>query len=216
MQSELRVEPALIRVLIADDHVTVREGLVAMIGRQVDMRVVAEASNGLEAITLWQRQRPDVGLLDIRMPIMDGIDAITEIRRQHASARLLVLTTFDTDEEVARVVKAGAAGYLLKDAARDDLLDSIRKVSAGETCIPPALVAKLTASLSAEKLTTREHDVLALLAHGHSNKEIASQLSISETTVKSHLRSVFTKLCVVSRTEAIAVAGRRGLISPRG
>jgi len=201
-----------IRVLIADDHVTVREGLAAMIGRQPDMMVVGEAANGREAVDLWRKHRPDVALLDLRMPLLDGVGAIDEIRRRDASARVVVLTTFDTDNEISRAIKAGAKGYLLKDAQREELLECIRKVHAGETCIPPALVAKLAASMSSEALTGRELDVLTLLARGKSNKEIGVNLYISETTVKSHLRSIFTKLNVLSRTEAITSASRRGLV----
>ncbi len=201
-----------IRVLVADDHVTVLEGLAAIIGRQSDMEVVAEAANGREAVELWQKHRPDVTLLDLRMPTLDGVGAINEIRRQQASARIVVLTTFDTDNEIARAIKAGARGYLLKDAPREELLDCIRKVNSGETCIPTALAAKLAESMSSESLIGRELDVLSLLAHGKSNKEIGSRLFITETTVKSHLRSIFSKLNVLSRTEAITTASRRGLV----
>jgi DNA-binding NarL/FixJ family response regulator len=201
-----------IRVLIADDHVTVLEGLAAIIGRQPDMTVVAESSNGREAVELWRQHRPDVALLDLRMPELDGVDATEQIRSQDISARVIVLTTYDTDHEVARAVKAGARAYLLKDTHREELLDCIRRVHRGEMCIPPALVAKLAAGVSCESLTGREQNVLELLAKGRSNKEIGANLCISETTVKSHLRSVFTKLNVLSRTEAIAVASRRGFI----
>ena len=201
-----------IRVLVADDHVTVREGLVAMIGRQPDMTVVGEASDGFEAVELWRKHQPDVTLLDIRMPQHDGIAAIADIRALDASARILVLTTFDTDSEISRVIKAGARGYLLKDAPREELLASIRKVNAGETCIPSALVAKLAAGMSSQDLTKRELEVLTMLASGRSNKEIGARLHIGETTVKSHLRAIFGKLQVLSRTEAIAAASRRGLI----
>jgi two-component system NarL family response regulator len=201
-----------IRVLIADDHVTVREGLVAMIGRQSDMIVAGEAANGRDAVELWRKHRPDVTLLDLRMPVLDGVGAIDEIRRQDASARVIMLTTFDTDADIAKAITAGAKGYLLKDAQREELLECIRKVHAGETCIPPALVAKLAAGLSNQALTGRELDVLTLLARGKSNKEIGRNLYISETTVKSHLRNIFTKLNVLSRTEAITAANRRGLI----
>jgi DNA-binding NarL/FixJ family response regulator len=201
-----------IRVLIADDHVVVREGLAAMIGRQADIMVVAEAATGREAVDLWLEHRPDVTLLDLRMPILDGVSAINEIRRVDMLARVIILTTFDSDSEIASAIKAGAKGYLLKDAPRDALFDCIRNVHAGETCIPPVLVAKLAAGMSNETLTSRELDVLTLLARGKSNKEIGGDLYISETTVKSHLRAIFVKLNVVSRTEAIAVATRRGLI----
>jgi len=201
-----------IRLLIADDHVTVREGLVAMIGRQPDMMVVGEAANGREALDLWRKHRPDVALVDLRMPLLDGVGVIDEIRGQDASARVIVLTTFDTDTDLSKAIKAGARGYLLKDAQREELLDCIRKVHAGEMCIPPSLVEKLAAGMSNEALTGRELDVLALLARGKSNKEIGANLYISETTVKSHLRSIFTKLNVLSRTEAITAASRRGLV----
>jgi two-component system NarL family response regulator len=201
-----------IRVLIADDHVTVLEGLAAIIGRQADMKVVAQAANGREAVDLWQKHRPDVTLLDLRMPSLDGVGAIIEIRRERPSARVIVLTTFDSDNEIARAIKAGARGYLLKDARREELLDCIRKVDAGETFFPPALTAKLAESMSSEPLTGRELDVLTLLAKGKSNKEIGRHLFITETTVKSHLRSIFSKLNVLSRTEAITTASRRGLV----
>lgn len=199
-------------VLLADDHVTVREGLAAIIGRQTDMTVVGEAATGREAVDLWRKRRPDVVLLDLRMPSLDGVQAMEEIRNIDASARIIVLTTFDTDSDIARAITAGAKGYLLKDAQRDELLDCIRKVHAGETCIPPMLVAKLASSMSSEVLTSRELDVLRMLVRGKCNKEIAAGLFINETTVKSHLRSVFVKLHVLSRTEAITVACRRGLV----
>ena len=201
-----------IRVLIADDHVTVREGLAAIVGRQPDMEVAGEAANGLAAVNLWRERRPDVTLMDLRMPVMDGAVAIGEIRRIEPSARIIVLTTFDTDNDISRAIRAGAKGYLLKDAQREDLLDCIRRVYSGETCIPPALVAKLAAGMSTESLTARELDVVKMLAAGKSNKEIALRLSITETTVKSHLRKIFTKLGVLSRTEAVTVASRRGLV----
>ncbi|MEO6798466.1 MAG: response regulator transcription factor [Rhodanobacter sp.] len=198
--------------MIADDHVTVREGLVAMIGRQSDMVVIGAAANGEDCVDLWLKCRPDVTLLDLRMPVLDGIGAIEAIRRDNPSARLIVLTTFSTDHDIGAAIKAGAKAYMLKDAQREELLDCIRAVHAGETRIPPLLVAKLVAEVSGEALTKRELEVLALLARGRSNKNIALRLSISETTVKSHLRSVFNKLRVLSRTQAIAVASQRGLI----
>ncbi|HEY4814873.1 MAG TPA: response regulator transcription factor [Chthoniobacterales bacterium] len=205
-------EPKKIRVLIADDHVTVLEGLAAMIGRQPDMVVVAEAADGQEAIDLWITHRPEVTLLDLRMPKLDGVGAIEEIRKWDSSARIIVLTTYDTDTEILRAVKAGTKAYLLKDARREELLDCIRRVHRGETCFPASLVEKIATGLSSEALTGRELNVLELLARGKSNKEIGVSLYISETTVKSHLRSIFRKLNVLSRTEAISVAGRRGLI----
>jgi two-component system NarL family response regulator len=205
-------EPKKIRVLIADDHVTVLEGLAAMIGRQPDMVVVAEAADGQEAIDLWITHRPEVTLLDLRMPKLDGVDVIEEIRKRDSSARIIVLTTYETDTEILRAIKAGTKAYLLKDARREELLDCIRRVNRGETCIPASLIEKVATGLSSEALTGRELNVLELLARGKSNKEIGVSLYISETTVKSHLRSIFRKLNVLSRTEAISVASRRGLI----
>jgi DNA-binding NarL/FixJ family response regulator len=201
-----------IRVLVADDHVTVREGLAAIIHRQIDMTVVGEASTGVETVSAWCTLRPDVTLMDLRMPILDGVGAIEQIRRQAPDARIIVLTTFDTDLEISQAIRAGAKGYILKDAQRDELLNTIRRVHAGETCIPAALVAKLAAGMSSDSLTARELEVLGMLARGQSNRDIGSNLFISETTVKSHLRSVFAKLNVLSRTEAVAVATRRGLV----
>jgi two-component system NarL family response regulator len=205
-------ESARIRVLIADDHVTVLEGLAAIIGRQPDMIVVAQAADGEDAVTLWSRHRPDVTLLDLRMPKLDGVGVIEKIRKQDTAARVVVLTTYDTDTEILRAIKAGTKAYLLKDARREELLECIRRVDRGETCIPASLVEKVAAGLSSESLTGRELNVLELLAKGKSNKEIGVTLYVSETTVKSHLRSIFRKLDVLSRTEAITVAGRRGLI----
>jgi DNA-binding NarL/FixJ family response regulator len=201
-----------IRILIADDHTSVLAGLSSIIGMQPDMVVVAEAENGRQAVELWHQQRPDVTLLDLRMPVLDGVGVIDELRQQETCAKFVILTTYDSDNDIYRAIKAGAKGYLLKDARREVLLDCIRKVSRGETCIPPALVEKLASGMRGETLTRREVEVLALLVRGRSNKEIGAKLFISETTVKGHLRSVFTKLNVLSRTEATTTALRRGLV----
>jgi len=201
-----------IRVLIADDHVTVTAGLVSIIGLQGDMTVVAEAADGRETVDLWRKHRPDVALLDLRMPALDGVGAIAEIHREDASARIIVLTTYDTDTDIYRAVKAGAKGYVLKGARREELLNCIRRVSRGEICIPAPLLERLAAGVIGETLTGRESDVLTLLARGKSNKEIGAKLYISETTVKAHLRSIFAKLNVLSRTEAITAASRRSLV----
>src|ERR1700694_84859 len=211
--SSTRPPKARIRVLIADDHGVVREGLVSMIQRnKADMTVVGEASNGREAVELWKEHRPDVTLLDLRMPELDGVDAIKEIRASDEKARIVVLTTFDGDEDIYRAIQAGAKGYLLKDVPRDALMDCIRRVHAGETCVPVHLAMKLAERVSGETLSEREIDVLKLMALGRSNKEIVSALFISEGTVKSHVKSIFAKLNVISRTEAVANATRRGLI----
>ncbi len=199
-------------ILIADDHSVVREGLVSLVKRKSDMTVVAEASNGREAVDLWKEHRPDVTLLDLRMPELDGVGVIKEIREFDDGAHIIVLTTFDGDEDIYRAIKAGAKGYLLKDTAREALMESIRRVHAGETCIPPALAAKLADRVSGEALSAREIEVLQRIAAGKSNKEIGAELFISEGTVKTHVKSIFSKLDVVSRTEAVATATRRGLI----
>jgi DNA-binding NarL/FixJ family response regulator len=201
-----------IRILIADDHSVVREGLVSLIRRKSDMAVVAEASNGREAVDLWKKHRPHVTLLDLRMPELDGVGAIKEIRELDDNAQIVVLTTFDGDEDIYRAIKAGAKAYLLKDTARDALVETVRRVHAGETYLPPTLAAKLAERLSGQALSPRELDVLQRLAVGKSNKEIGAELFISEGTVKTHIKSIFSKLDVVSRTEAVATATRRGLI----
>src|SRR5215469_10482937 len=201
-----------IRILIADDHSVVREGLVSLVKRKPDMTVVAEASNGREAVDLWKEHRPDVTLLDLRMPELDGVGAIKEIRELDPNAHIVVLTTYDGDEDIYRAIKAGAKAYLLKDTARDALVDCVRRVHAGETYLPPPLAAKLAERVSGAALSQREMEVLARMAAGKSNKEIGAELFISDGTVKTHVRSIFTKLDVVSRTEAIATSTRRGLI----
>ena len=207
-----RPEYPPIRLLIADDHALILEGLAAAIGRQSDMLVVAKAADGREAVSLWKEHRPDVSLLDLRMPELGGVGATREIRDRDVGARVIVHTTFDTDEDIYQAVRAGAKAYLLKDAPLEELLSCIRSVHAGSTCIPPALAAKLASRMSGEGMTAREVDVLKLVARGRSNKEIGSELFVSETTVKSHVRNIFTKLNVMSRTEAIAAATKRGLI----
>lgn len=202
-----------IRVLIADDHGIVREGLVSVIRRnKADMTVVGEACDGREAVELWKQHRPDVTLLDLRMPELDGVDAIKEIRACDDKARIIVLTTFDGDEDIYRAIQAGAKGYLLKDVPREALMDSIRRVHAGETCVPVHLVAKLAERVSGETLSKREIEVLKLMARGKSNKEIGAALFISEGTVKSHGKAIFAKMNVSSRTEAVTEATRRGFL----
>jgi DNA-binding NarL/FixJ family response regulator len=201
-----------IRILIADDHSVVREGLVSLIKRKSDMVVVAEASNGRDAVDLWKEHGPDVTLLDLRMPELDGVGAIKEIRELDETAHIIVLTTYDGDEDIYRAIKAGAKAYLLKDTARDALVDCVRRVHAGETYLPPLLAAKLAERVSGETLSAREIEVLRRIAAGKSNKEIGAELFISEGTVKTHVKSIFAKLDVVSRTEAVATATRRGLI----
>lgn len=207
-----RAKKERIRILIADDHSVVREGLVSLVKRKSDMVVVAEASNGREAVELWKEHRPDVTLLDLRMPELDGVGAIKAIRDLDGNAQIVVLTTYDGDEDIYRAIKSGAKAYLLKDTARDALVETVRRVHAGETYLPPQLAAKLAERVSGESLSPREIDVLQRMAVGKSNKEIGTELFISEGTVKTHIKSIFNKLDVVSRTEAVATANRRGLI----
>jgi two-component system NarL family response regulator len=201
-----------IRVLIADDHVVVREGLAAMINRQPDMRVVAEAPDGVDAVRRWSEERPDVSLVDLRMPRLDGVGFISQVRTLDPKARILILTTFDGDEDIYRGMRAGAKAYLLKDAPREQLLECIRAVHAGDTFLPPNVAAKLAAQVSGERLTDRELETLKLISAGDSNKSIARKLNISEGTVKTHVKSVLFKLGATSRTEAAAIAARRGLV----
>jgi DNA-binding NarL/FixJ family response regulator len=204
---------SVIRVLLAEDHVIVRNGLAAIINQEPDMTVVAEAGEGGEAVELWKQHRPDVTLMDLRMPGLSGANAIYEIHEAYPGVRIIVLTTFDGDEDIYRAIRAGAKAYLLKDVKREELFHCIREVHAGRFVISPAVAAKLAGRQTFDELTPRELEVLKLLAEGKPNKIIASTLSIAEVTVKSHVRAIFTKLNVLSRTEAIAVASRSGLIS---
>lgn len=207
-----KAKDAAIRILIAEDHTVVRDGLAAIIRQESDLAVVAEAGDGHEAVALWKEQRPDVTLMDLRMPGLDGVAAIYEIRAIAPSARIIVLTTFDGDEDIYRGMRAGAKSYLLKDVRREELFQCIRDVHAGRTFMPAAIAAKLAERLTGDELSPRELDVLRLLAAGKPNKIIGADLAITEVTVKSHVQSMFRKLNVLSRTEAIAVATRRGLL----
>ena len=201
-----------IRLLIAEDHTVVRDGLIAIVSQQSDMEVIAETGNGRQAIDLWKQERPDVTLMDLCMPGLNGADAINEIRAVDPEARIIILTTYDGEEDVYRAMRAGAKSYLLKDIGREELFRCIREVHAGKTFLPAAIAIKLAEHLPTESLTPRELEVLELLAQGKQNKRIGTKLAISEVTVKSHVQSIFRKLRVLSRTEAIAVATRRGLL----
>ena len=205
-------EKNALRVLIADDHLVVREGLAALINRSPDMTVVAEASNGREAVEQFFLHRPDVALLDLRMPEMDGVEVIAAIREQVPTARLVVLTTYADEEDIHRSLRAGARGYLLKDAPRHELLDCLRAVHDGQTVIPPAIALKLASRLMATELTPRELDVLRLLATGKSNKQIAAALFIAEGTVKTHVNALLRKLDAADRTGVVTLALKRGLL----
>lgn len=203
---------SLIRILIADDHPIVRDGLNAVINDQPDMTVVAEAGNGKEAVELARQHRPDVMLVDLRMPQMNGLEAVNAIRGEWPEARLIILTTYDGDEDIYRALQAGAQAYLLKGMPRAELLDTIRAVHAGHKRIPPEVAAKLAERISASELTDRERDVLKLIVGGCSNKEIGASLSITEGTVKAHVNSILSKLGVNDRTQAVTEAMRRGIV----
>jgi two-component system NarL family response regulator len=201
-----------IRVLIADDHPLVRRGLAAIINMEDDAIVVGEAGNGEEAVEQWRRLRPDVTLMDLRMPKVEGVQAIRRIRAEDPAAGIIVLTTFDHDEDIYAGLRAGAKAYLLKDVQPEELFRCIRAVHAGEAYLQPRVAAKLAQRVQEDPLTEREVQILKLLAQGKSNRAIGQALFITESTVKSHLKSLFVKLDVTSRAEAIALAARRGLI----
>jgi len=200
------------RVLVVDDHSLLRTGVANIINQEADLEVVAEAANGRDAIDAFLLHHPDVVLMDLRMPEMEGVEAIRRIREIDSQARVVVLTTYDADEDIARALQAGAKAYILKDIAADALVACVRDVLAGKTYLAPAAAAKLAEHVTQVQLTPRELAALQLLANGHSNKEIATSLGISERTVKSHLAHLFEKLQVTSRTEAVRVATRRGLV----
>jgi two-component system, NarL family, response regulator len=201
----------IIRVLIADDHPVVRQGLVAIVELEPDMTVVGIAGDGRSAVEVFRQQRPDVTLMDLQMPEMGGVDAITAICAEFDNARIVVLTTYDGDENIYRGLRAGAKGYLLKDADLDELLSAIRAVHSGQTCIPPAVGAKLAERMVIPQLSARELEVLRLMATGISNQEIGTALCITERTVKFHINNILSKLGVPDRTKAVLVALKRGI-----
>jgi DNA-binding NarL/FixJ family response regulator len=210
-----------IRLIIADDHFVVRTGLRAMLDAHADLDVVAEASTGTEVIDLAARLRPDVILMDLRMPQGDGVSATAAIRERHPDTRVLVLTTYETDADILRAIEAGATGYLLKDATSDEIVRGIRATAAGESVLAAPVASRLTRRVRAagdEALTTREIEILEQVAQGRSNREIGTALFISEATVKTHLLHIFAKLSVQDRTEAVTVALQRGVLrlDPRG
>lgn len=201
-----------IRILVADDHPVVREGLVASLNRVEDMSVVAEAGTGAEAVDLFSKSLPDVSLVDLRMPVMDGVDAIMAMRERDANARIIILTTYEGDEDVYRGLRAGARAYLLKDTGLDELIECIRIVHGGKIYIPPSIGAKLADRMKVPELSARELEVLSLMAGGKSNKEIGATLFVSEGTVKGHVNHILAKLGANGRTEATRIAIKRGLI----
>jgi len=201
-----------IRVVLADDHPIVRDGLAAIINQQADMQVVAEAEDGEAAISLYEQHRPDVMVLDLRMPRRDGVSVVQEVLEKHPKARLLIITTYDGDEDIFRSLSQGAKGYLLKDAPRTEILSAIRAVSLDQPYASSTVAAKALQRMARPSLTQRELDVLQQLAQGRSNKDIGRRLQISEGTAKTHVKSILTKLDAISRTEAVAVAHKRGLV----
>jgi two-component system, NarL family, response regulator len=203
---------AKIRVILADDHPVVRDGLAAMVNQQADMTVVAEAEDGQQAIDLFNQHLPDVMVLDLRMPRCDGVSVVEQVLAAHPKARLLVMTTYDGDEDIFRCLSQGAKGYLLKDAPRTEILSAIRAVNDDQPYTSSQVAAKALQRMTKPSLTQREEDVLRLVAEGRSNKEIARRLSITEGTAKTHVKAILTKLDAISRTEAVAVAHKRGLI----
>ena len=210
--------PPAIRIVLADDHPVVREGLRGMLAAEPDLDVVGEASDGAEAVRVVRATRPDVVLMDLRMPNLDGVQAIVELARVAPEVRVLVLTTYDTDADILRAVEAGATGYLLKDSPRATLADAVRAASRGETVLAPGVAARLMRKVHRdhETLTRRELDVLQAVASGARNAEAAAALGIGEATVKTHLLRIFTKLGVDGRTEAVTRAMELGIIPPPG
>ena len=212
LSAETTTATARATVLLVDDHALLRTGVANIINHEPDLEVVAEASNGAEGLAAFEQFRPDVTLVDLRMPVMEGVETVRQIRQRDPRALVIVLTTYDTDDEIARALRAGAKAYVLKDIAADELVRCIRDVLAGKTYLAPSAAAKLVEGVTRVQLTPREMAALRLMADGKANKEIAGELGISERTVKTHLGHLFEKLGVTSRTEAVKVAARRGLV----
>jgi len=201
-----------IRILTVDDHPLLREGIAAMLAAETDMVLVADTSNGSEALQQFRTYKPDVTLMDIQMPVLNGIDAIVEIRKHFPEARIIVLTTYSGDAQVAKAFKAGASGYLLKSMLRKELIETIRSVHAGKRRIPSEIAMEMAEHYADDQLTAREIDILKQVAAGNGNKMVADNLHISEETVKSHMRSILSKLGANDRTHAVTIAVKRGII----
>ena len=207
---------ALIRILAVDDHPLLRDGIASVIEGQADMQLVAEAANGREAVDLCLMHRPDITLMDIQMPVMNGIDATAAIREAWPDARIVVLTTYKGDVQARRALQAGAAGYLLKSMLRRDLVDTIRSVQAGRQAIPVEIALDLAGHMSDNELSAREIEVLRLVALGSSNKRVGLTLNVTEDTVKAHMKAILHKLGASDRTHAVTLALRRGIIDLHG
>jgi two-component system NarL family response regulator len=201
-----------IRILIAEDHLIARVGVKTIIDMQPDMTVVAEAANGLQAVDLYRKHAPDVTLMDVRMPVMSGLDATAAIRVEFPHARILALSTYGGDEDVRRALQAGVRGYLTKDVLHDELIRAVHAVHAGQSYLPVAVAAALAEMATRPDLSAREVEVLSLIAKGLGNKQIAYELRIAEHTVKNHVKNILSKLCVDDRTQATTVALQRGII----
>jgi DNA-binding NarL/FixJ family response regulator len=202
-----------IRVLSVDDHPLVREGIAAMINNQPDMSVIGTASTGKEAMEAWRLLRPDVALMDLQLPDLNGIEVMISIRTEFPDARIIVLTTFERDVEIRRVLEAGARGYLLKAMPPAQMIETVRQVHAGKKCISPEIAARLAEHFGDESLSNREVEVLSHVAGGNRNRDIGKRLFIAEETVKVHLKRILDKLGASDRTEAVAIAARRGIIN---
>lgn len=201
-----------IRLLIAEDHTIVRQGIRTIFSRVANITVIAEAEDGEQAVALFRQHQPDVAMIDLRMPKLEGVGTIAQIRQEFPDARLVILTTYDTDEDIYRGLSAGASGYLLKDTTAEELVNAVQSVHKGRKYIPPDVAAKLAERLNSSELTVREIEVLHLLAQGKSNLEIGALLTITEGTVKFHINNIFNKLHVNDRAQAVITALRRGLV----